>query len=355
MDGRTFTAKVIGRDPKSDLAVVKIGATDLPVVAMADSGKVQVGDVVLAVGNPFGVGQTVTSGIVSATDRGDMGLEDYEDFIQTDAAINPGNSGGALVDIDGRLIGINTAILSRSGGSQGVGFAIPSDLARSVMVSLIKDGHVTRGYLGVTIQNVNPVLAREFKLKDNQGALIADVVPDGPADKAGLKDGDVVVQFNGHPVADSRRLKLEVADTAPGASVPVEILRDGARQKLAVTVKSLPGGEPLAKAAAPEAADDTGTLNGVGVGDLDQAAREQFHVPKNVHGAVVTQVDNGSAAAAAGLKPGDVIEEINRHPVKSADDAVQLTEKAASKQTLVRVWENGGSHYLVVDESSQPG
>jgi len=355
MDGRTFTAKVIGRDPKSDLAVVRIGATDLPVVAMADSGKVQVGDVVLAVGNPFGVGQTVTSGIVSATDRGDMGLEDYEDFIQTDAAINPGNSGGALVDIDGRLIGINTAILSRSGGSQGVGFAIPTDLARSVMVSLIKDGHVTRGYLGVTIQNINPVLAQEFKLKDNQGALIADVAPDGPADKAGFKDGDVVVQFNGHSVADSRRLKLEVADTAPGTSVPVEILRDGAKQKLEVTVKSLPGGEPLAKAASPEAADDTGTLNGVGVGDLDQATREQFHVPKNVHGAVVTQVDNGSAAAAAGLKPGDVIEEINRHPVKSADEAVQLTEKAASKQTLVRVWENGGSHYLVVDESSQPG
>jgi len=354
MDGRVFTAKVIGRDSKSDLAVVKIGATDLPIVAMADSGKVQVGDVVLAVGNPFGVGQTVTSGIVSATDRGDMGLEDYEDFIQTDAAINPGNSGGALVDIDGRLIGINTAILSRSGGSQGVGFAIPSDLARSVMVSLIKDGHVTRGYLGVTIQNVTPVLGREFKLKDNQGALVGDVVPDGPADKAGFKSGDVVVAFNNHTVADSRRLKLEVADTAPGTSVPVEILRDGARQKLEVTVKPLPGGEPLAEAASPGAAD-TGTLNGVGVGDLDQAARQQFHVPQNVHGAVVTQVDNGSAAAAAGLKPGDVIEEINRHPVKSADDAVQLTEKAASKQTLVRVWENGGSHYVVVDESSQPG
>ena len=204
-DGREFTAKVIGRDPKSDIAVVKIDAKNLPVVPMADSDKVQVGDVVLAIGNPFGVGQTVTEGIVSAKDRGNMGIEDYEDFIQTDAAINPGNSGGALVDVDGRLIGINTAILSRSGGSQGVGFAIPSDLARNVMESLIKYGHVTRGYLGVMIQNVTPALAKEFKLKEPTGALVGDVVPDGPAAKAGFKDGDVVLEFNGKPVTDSRQ------------------------------------------------------------------------------------------------------------------------------------------------------
>ena len=165
-DGREFTAKVIGRDPKSDVAVIKIDAKDLPVVPMADSDKVQVGDIVLAIGNPFGVGQTVTTGIVSATGRGNLGIEDYEDFIQTDAAINPGNSGGALVDVEGRLIGINTAIFSRSGGNQGIGFAIPSDLARNVMDSLIKYGHVTRGYLGVMIQDVTPALAKEFKLKD---------------------------------------------------------------------------------------------------------------------------------------------------------------------------------------------
>ena len=169
-DGREFTAKVIGRDPKSDIAVVKIDARDLPTVPMADSDKVQVGDVVLAIGNPFGVGQTVTEGIVSAKNRGNMGIEDYEDFIQTDAAINPGNSGGALVNIEGRLIGINTAILSRSGGSQGVGFAIPSDLARSVMQSLVAYGHVTRGYLGVMIQDVTPALAKEFKLNESGGA-----------------------------------------------------------------------------------------------------------------------------------------------------------------------------------------
>ena len=178
-DGREFTAKVIGRDPKTDVAVIKIDAKDLPAVPMADSDKVEVGDVVLAIGNPFGIGQTVTTGIVSATGRGNMGL-DYEDFIQTDAAINPGNSGGALVDAEGRLIGINTAILSRSGGNQGIGFAIPANLARDVMDSLVKDGHVTRGYLGVMIQDVTPALAKEFKLKDTTGALVGDVTPEGP-------------------------------------------------------------------------------------------------------------------------------------------------------------------------------
>ena len=207
-DGREFTAKVIGRDPKTDIAVVKIDADNLPVVPLADSSKVKVGDVVLAVGNPFGVGQTVTEGIVSAKNRGNVGIEDYEDFIQTDAAINPGNSGGALVDIDGRLIGINTAILSDSGGSQGVGFAVPSDLARTVMESLVKDGHVTRGYIGVMIQNVTPALAQEFNLKESTGALIGDVVANGPADQAGFKEGDVVTVFNGQKITDSRQLQL---------------------------------------------------------------------------------------------------------------------------------------------------
>jgi serine protease Do len=351
-DGRQFTAKVVGRDPKSDIAVVKIDAKDLPVVAMADSEKVQVGDVVLAVGNPFGVGQTVTSGIVSATDRGNVGIEDYEDFIQTDAAINPGNSGGALIDINGRLIGINTAILSRSGGSQGMGFAIPSDLARTVMESLIADGHVTRGYLGVMIQSITPALASEFNLKNNKGALIGDVVPDGPAAKAGFTDGDVVTEFNGHSVIDSRHLRLEVAETQPGTKVPVEILRNGESKKLEVTVRAIPGSDQLAEAS-PADNSDNGTLNGVGVGDLDDSARDQFHVPKEVKGAVVTQVEQNSPAAEAGIKTGDVIEEINHHAVKNADDAVQLTAKTTSKQTLVRVWENGGSHYVVVDESKE--
>ena len=350
-DGREFTAKVIGRDPKSDVAVVKIDGKDLPYVTTADSDKVEVGDVVLAIGNPFGIGQTVTTGIVSATGRGGaLGL-DYEDFIQTDAAINPGNSGGALVDAEGRLIGINTAILSRTGGNQGIGFAIPANLARDVMTSLIKDGRVTRGYLGVMIQDITPALAKQFKLKDNSGALVGDVTADSPAEKAGLKSGDVIIDFDGKKVTDSRHLKLEVARVHPGESVPVKILRDGSTKTLEVTVKEQPGSERLAKNDKANGSDDNGTLNGVTVADLDSRARQQFDLPENVKGVVVTDVAPDSPAAEAGLRPGDVIQEINRKPVKSADEAVRLTEKTDEKVSLLRVWSNGGSHYVVVDEN----
>jgi serine protease Do len=349
-DGPEFTAKVIGRDPKSDVAVIKIDAKDLPAVQLADSDKVEVGDVVLAIGNPFGIGQTVTTGIVSATGRaGELGL-DYEDFIQTDAAINPGNSGGALVDAEGRLIGINTAILSRSGGNQGIGFAIPVNLARDVMGSLIKDGRVTRGYLGVMIQDVNPALAKEFKLNEDKGAIVGDVTADSPAEKAGLKSGDVIIEFNGKTVTDSRHLKLEVARTAPGESVPVKVLRDGQSKTIQVTVKELPGTEKLAKNDTDKN-DDNGTLNGVTVTDIDRGARQQFELPDNVKGVVVTEVDPNSAAAEAGLQPGDVIQEINRKSVKTAQEAVTMTEHTADKTTLLRVWRNGGSRFVVVDET----
>jgi serine protease Do len=202
-DGREFSAKVIGRDPQTDIAVLKIDAHGLPFLTLADSDKIEVGDVVLAIGNPFGIGQTVTTGIVSAKGRATLGL-DYEDFIQTDAAINPGNSGGALVDTDGRLIGINTAILSESGGNQGIGFAVPTNLARWVMDGLMQNGRVERGFLGVNIQDLTPDLAKEFKLDHATGALVSEVTPQSPADKAGLKGGDVIVQFNGKPVTDSR-------------------------------------------------------------------------------------------------------------------------------------------------------
>ncbi len=351
-DGREFTAKVIGRDPKTDVAVIMISANNLPVVAMADSDKVEVGDIVLALGNPFGIGQTVTTGIVSATGRGGpMGL-DYEDFIQTDAAINPGNSGGALVDVEGRLIGINTAILSRSGGNQGIGFAVPVNLARSVMESLVNEGRVSRGYLGVMPQDVTPALAKEFKLQDASGVLLGDVTPDSPAEKAGLKNGDILLEFNGKKVNDARHLRLVVAETRPGQSVPVKFLRDGATETVQVKVKEIPGTPMLAKAEKSESGDN-GTLNGVTVGDLDRAARQELNAPEKLKGAVITEVQPDSAAAEAGLRPGDVIQEINRKPVNNAGEAVKLTEHPESKTTLLRIWRNGGSHYVVVNESQE--
>ena len=350
-DGRVLKAKVVGKDPKSDLAVIKIDANDQPAITFADSRQSEVGDVVLAIGNPFAIGQSVTMGIISATGRGGMGIEDYEDFIQTDAAINPGNSGGALVDAEGRLVCINTAIYSRSGGNQGIGFAIPTDLARSVMVSLIEHGKVTRGYLGVRIQDVTPLLAKEFGLKNNQGALVGEVEPDGAADKAGFKSGDVILEFNGHKVSDVRRLRLEVANTPPGDRVPVEVLRNGSNKTLEVKVKEVPGEERLAG----NDSDSSGgndALQGVGVSDLDAQARQQLNIPDHIKGAVVTEVAPNSASAAAGLKPGDVIMEINHHDVAGANDAVRLTEHARTKTTLLRVWSKDGSHYVAVDESN---
>ncbi|MEY2410013.1 MAG: serine protease Do [Verrucomicrobiota bacterium] len=349
LDGREFTARVIGKDPKSDVAVVKVDATDLPALEIADSDKIEVGDLVLAVGNPFNIGQTVTMGLVSATGRATLGL-DYEDFIQTDAAINPGNSGGALVDVEGRLIGINTAILSRSGGNQGIGFAIPVNLARDVMNSLVTDGKVTRGYLGVMIQDVTPALARKLDLKQQQGALISGVEPKSPADRAGLRSGDVVIEIDGKPVTDSRHLKLAAGRTKPGESVTVKILRDGATRKVDVTVKELPGAEQVAKTGTNHP-DDGEALRGVAVADLDAKLRRQFHVPENIRGAVVVEVEDGSPASEAGLKTGDVILEINKQAVKGSEDAVRLTERSKDKTTLLRLWSNGGNRFLVVDES----
>jgi serine protease Do len=348
-DGREFVAKVIGADPKSDIALIKVDAKDLPAMNIADSDKIEVGDLVLAVGNPFGVGQTVTMGMVSATGRGNLGL-DYEDFIQTDAAINPGNSGGALVDAEGRLIGINTAILSRSGGNQGIGFAVPVNLARNVMESLVKDGRVVRGFMGVNIQDLTPALAREFNLKEQSGVVVADVTPKSPAEKAGLKSGDVILSFNGKQVNDGRHLKLQVAQTTPGKSVPVKVLRDGKETTVNVTVKELPGTEMASNKTQGKDADASDALNGVAVSDLDGQIRNELKVPSSLKGAVVTQVDPSSAAYEAGLREGDVIQEINRKPVKTADDAVKLTENAKEKRTLLRVWSKGSSRYVVVDE-----
>lgn len=352
----TLDAKVIGTDPQTDIAVLKVESRKLPAMTVTDSDKLEVGDFVLAVGNPFGVGQTVTTGIVSAKGRGGMGIVDYEDFIQTDASINPGNSGGALVDAEGRLVGINTVILSRSGGSQGVGFAVPINLARYVMERLVTEGKVTRGYLGVMIQPVTSELAKEFKLPDNTGALIGDVTKDSPAEKAGLKEGDVVIEFNGRKVTDSRHLRLMVSQTAPATKTALKVLRDGKEQTYTVKLGELPT-ERLAEADGSSGGMRRGTradpLDGVTVEDLDARARRQFNLPNYLRGAVVTEVNPGSAAAGAGMRPGDVIVEINRQNVTSADEAVELSEKIKGDRVLLRVWSNGGSRYVVLENKSK--
>jgi serine protease Do len=354
--GEEITAKVVGTDPKSDIAVLKIDAKDksYPALTVADSDKIEVGDLVLAVGNPFGIGQTVTMGIVSATGRATLGLE-YEDFIQTDAAINMGNSGGALVDAEGRLIGINTAILSRSGGNQGIGFAVPANLARYVMESIIENGHVIRGYMGVNIQDVTSGLAEKFGIKEREGALVAEVTPNSPAEKAGLKNGDVILEFNGKPVHDSRHLKLQVAETSPGKQVAVKVSRDGDEKDLKVTLKEFPQDKDLAKAKNGTSSGSGDVTDGISVDELNAAARQQYDIPNNIKGALVTDVDPNSPGGEAGLRPGDVILEINRKPVKNAEDAVALTENLKDESVLLRVWSRGGSRFLVLKKTDKVG
>jgi serine protease Do len=350
-DGRQFTAKVIGSDPKTDVALIRIKAENLPALTLADSDKIEVGDVVLAIGNPFGIGQTVTKGIVSAKDRTTSGDMD-EDFIQTDAAINPGNSGGALVDTEGRLVGINSAILTHNGGNQGIGFAVPSNLCRWVMDSLVKNGRVERGFMGVMIQNLTPDLATAFKLDRTTGALVGDVSPGSPADKAGLKSGDVITQLNGQPIEDASQLKIRVAESAPGSTVQLGVNRNGEAKTFDVTLGTLPENK-VAKADERSGNERSEALAGVGVADLDQDTRAQLNIPAQVQGAVITEVAPDSAAYQAGLRTGDVITELNRKPVKNAQDAIADTEKPAGNQTLVKVWTKAGSHYLTVEESNE--
>jgi serine protease Do len=355
-DGRELNAKVIGRDPKTDIAVIKVDAKDLPAITLADSSKIEVGDRVLAIGNPFGIGETVTSGIVSAKGRR-VGIladvEGYEDFIQTDAAINPGNSGGALVDVDGRLVGINTAILSRNGGFQGVGLAVPANLVGTVADSLVKNGKVIRGYLGVGIQPITPQLQESFNLKSRDGALVSEVKPDAPAAKAGLKEGDVITAINGQPIKDPTSLTFAVTAIAPGTKVNVDILRDGKSKQLTATVGTSPSSRSTrgtSEEASP-ADDDEGVLNGVAVDDLDPQTREALNIPARIHGAVVTQVDPESASARAGIRRGDVILEINQQPVKNAEQAVDLSAKVDSKKARVKLWSRGSTIFVVVDET----
>ena len=350
-DGRELAAKVIGRDEKSDIAVLKVAATNLDAATFADSDLIEVGDIAFAVGNPFGIGQTVTMGIISATGR-TTGGSAFEDFIQTDAAINPGNSGGALLDAEGRLIGINAAIISRSGGNQGIGFAIPSNMARDVLEALITDGKVTRGYLGVMPQDVTPALAKKLNMKEAGGALLAEVTPRSPADKAGLESGDVVLEFNGKPIRDAHQFRLEVARTKPGESVPLRIRREDESKTIKVSLKERPEDQELARESEGNSrSKDEGTLNGVTVADLTPEARRQYQIPSRVQGVLITDVEQGSREWEAGLRPGNVILELNKTPVTSADQAVKMTTRPKDKTTLLKVWAGGTSRFIVVDES----
>jgi len=349
-DKREFKAQLIGADPKSDLAVLKIPATDLTAITFGDSAKTQVGDFVLAIGDPFGVGETVTMGIVSATGRNSLDIEEggYEDFIQTDAAINPGNSGGALINVRGELVGINTAILTgnEGGGNEGVGFAIPVDMARGIMQQILKNGKVTRGYLGIMIQEVTPDVAKAFGLPSSEGALVGDVKAGGPASKAGMQRGDVILTLNGQPVEDSRSLRLHIASMAPGQTVQLGIQRNQNKLTLSVTLAELP--ETPEAASAPGAESAPSAVAGVDVDTLTSDIAGQLGLPAETHGVVVTQVDPSSAAAETGLQRGDVIQEVNRTPVASVDQYTRAVKAANGQQLLLLVNRAGTTHYVVV-------
>jgi serine protease Do len=343
-DGREFDAKVKGTDPKSDVAVIEIDASGLPALPFGDSTKLEVGEWVVAMGNPFGLSQTLTVGVVSAKGRTSLGVSDYEDFIQTDAAINPGNSGGPLVNLEGEVVGMNTAIFSRSGGYMGVGFAIPSNLAKGIADQLISSGEVTRGYLGIVIQQLTPDLAKSFGLEQTQGILVAQVSEDSPASKAGIKQGDVIVAYQAKPVTDVGDFRNRVSLTAPGNREQLTILRNGKRQELNVTIGKL-SEEHLAAQGTTESTEELGLT----VQTLTPELAEQFDATPG-EGVVVAQVESGSIAAMAGIKPGAVIVQVNRKPVNSAAEFNRAVKNSsASKHVLLLVRADGMQHYVVLN------
>jgi serine protease Do len=345
-DKREFPGKVIGADPKTDIAVVKIAATGLPTITLGDSSKLQVGDYAFAIGNPFGVGETGTMGIISATGRNGLDIEDYEDFIQTDAAINPGNSGGALLNIRGELVGINTAILSgNSGGNQGIGFAIPINMAKYVMDQILKNGKVVRGYIGVGIQEVTPSLAKAFHVSPEKGALVGNVEHDSPGAKAGLKRGDVITDLDGQPISGPNDLRLRVGTMTPGTTVHLKISRNGEPKEVALTLGEVPGSKGSNSSLGT---GENSPMSGVQVDELNADTRQQLGLGPDVKGVVVTDVPDASPAAEAGLQRGDVIEQVNRQPVNSVADYQRLIRQAGKGEVVLLINRGGTTTFVAV-------
>jgi Do/DeqQ family serine protease len=340
-DKREMKAKVVGTDANTDIAVLKIDAKDLTALPLADSAKARVGDLVLAMGSPFGLRETVTMGIISARGRANLGIENYEDFIQTDAPINPGNSGGALINTRGELLGINTAILGNNGGNQGVGFAVPVSVARNVMNQVMEHGKVVRGYLGVLPQNVTPAMADALHLKQNTGVLIGDVTPGTPAAHAGLQRGDVILDVDGQKLDDSNQLRMRISLTPPGTTVNMRVLRDGAEKTVAVKLAEMPTN--VAKnGGAPETDSEGGVTSALEGVSVDAAKGK---------GVLVTEVDPSSSAAAAGLHEGDVILEVNRKPVQGTTDFDRAVRNVNKGATLLLVKRGENTIYLAVQSS----
>jgi Do/DeqQ family serine protease len=353
-DNRTFTAKLVGSDPPSDLAVLKIEAQNLPTVAMGDSDKVRVGDFVLALGNPLGIGQTVTSGIVSAKGRA-TGLSDgsFEDFLQTDAAINRGNSGGALVNTNGELIGINSQILSPSGGNIGIGFAIPSNMARAVMDQLVKTGKVRRGMLGVTIQSIDADLASSLNLPAARGAIVTSVSPGGPAERAGLKRGDVITAIDKQAVNDNNSLRNLVASKAPGSNVEVTALRNGRDQNFQVALAELPERNP--RESEESSSNEPGPGNrkfGLTLQPLTAETASRYGLEAEDQGLLVTRVDPAGNAANAGIRQGDLVQEVNRQTVKTIAEFNVAVQRSGSRPALVLIKRRNTVIYVTLKSDS---
>ncbi len=347
-DDREFTAKRVGTDPQTDVAVIKIDATGLPVLKTGDSAKLQVGEWVMAVGNPFGLAQTVTVGVVSAKGRSAVRIADYEDFIQTDAAINPGNSGGPLVNLEGEAVGINTAIFSRSGGYMGIGFAIPINLAMKVCDQLKTKGSVSRGYLGIMIQNLEPELAQSLGVPGQKGILVAEVSPDSPAAKAGFKPRDIIVDLNGRPVEETGHFRNTIAMSGPGSETKITILRDGRKETLNVTLGELTAKTDANGQSVETAATGTGGKYGLYVQELTADLADRFNLAGQ-SGVLVSRVEEGSSAARAGLEPGCLIVEVNQEKTPNTAAFREAMEKAKDKDSvLLLVRQQGGSRFVVL-------